>query len=231
MTLLPILTTCKMCFRLEEESSLLAGDNILGEGSAVFEDLHMYMSSLAKMQSFNPTRLYCGHGPVVEKGVEKIEEYIRHRMEREKQILGVMQGGGGAGGEGADDETVNNNNHHHRNWTAASIVEVVYAAYPKELWPAATHSVVLHLRKLEQDGVVVQVIQDAGTEPEGSVNTSDHHEHHVQWSLVNNRLSQLYKPVFFFCFFFASNCSVFPRYHSLFVKFLFMTNKMGSKDA
>ena len=56
----------------------------------VFEDLHTYMQSLSKLQSLSPTLLYPGHGPIVRKGAEKIQQYIDHRMERERQVS-IMQ--------------------------------------------------------------------------------------------------------------------------------------------
>lgn len=36
------------------------------------------------------TRLYCGHGPVVDAAEEKIKFYIKHRKERENQIMQAL---------------------------------------------------------------------------------------------------------------------------------------------
>lgn len=35
-------------------------------------------------------RLYCGHGPVVDDAEEKIKFYIKHREERESQIMQAL---------------------------------------------------------------------------------------------------------------------------------------------
>lgn len=40
-------------------------------------------------------RLYCGHGPVVDAAHEKIEYYIKHRQERETQIMQAITAAGG----------------------------------------------------------------------------------------------------------------------------------------
>jgi glyoxylase-like metal-dependent hydrolase (beta-lactamase superfamily II) len=44
------------------------------------------MTSLEKIVSLCPERLYPGHGPVVEDGHAVITQYITHRNAREKQV-------------------------------------------------------------------------------------------------------------------------------------------------
>ena len=124
-----------LCFLLEEERALISGDNVLGVGTTVIPaqsgDLAQYMSSLEKLLAEQPTRIYPAHGPYIEDGPGKIQEYIDHRLARDDQILAAMETGA---------ETV------------PAIVEIVYAAYPKALHLAAGQSVTSHLVKLEREG-------------------------------------------------------------------------------
>jgi glyoxylase-like metal-dependent hydrolase (beta-lactamase superfamily II) len=121
-----------LCFILEEERSLFSGDNILGVGTTVIPaesgNLGDYLNSLERLLDEAPTRIYPAHGPCIEEGTAKIREYIDHRLERDRQILDAME-------QGAE--------------RVMEIVEIVYAAYPKVLHPAAAQSVVSHLLRLE----------------------------------------------------------------------------------
>ncbi|PTB62510.1 Metallo-hydrolase/oxidoreductase [Trichoderma citrinoviride] len=146
-----------MVFVLTEEDAMFAGDNVLGQGTAVFEDLATYIQSLKEMKTLFSGRLYPGHGPVVDNGPEKIAEYIEHRRQREEEVLRAMRGG-------APDSNSNDNNK--ETWTAMEIVKVVYKDVREDLHMAACGGVVQMLAKLEQDGKVRQTedgwqLQDA----------------------------------------------------------------------
>ncbi|CAG8624789.1 16809_t:CDS:2, partial [Dentiscutata heterogama] len=80
-----------VAFYLEEENALFTGDAVLGVGTTVFESLNEYMTSLQKMKELTPGRVYPGHGPIVEDGMAKLEEYINHRLQRDQEILAVLQ--------------------------------------------------------------------------------------------------------------------------------------------
>ncbi|KAI8360854.1 beta-lactamase-like protein [Choanephora cucurbitarum] len=127
-------------FWLAQEDSLFTADCVLGQGTAVFEDLSDYLQSLRQLLKLNPGRLYPGHGPVIEQGQEKIRDYIHHRLERERQIVELMKT--------AD------------NWTAMDLVRVLYKAYPESLYLPAARGVVLHLEKLQKEGRVSALDQD-----------------------------------------------------------------------
>ena len=54
---------------------------MLGHGTTVFQDLKEYVDSLKKMAAAPDVgRIYPGHGPVIEDGKAKLDEYIKHRQ-------------------------------------------------------------------------------------------------------------------------------------------------------
>ena len=126
-------------FWMEDSGTLFTGDSILGQGTAVFENLTTYISSLKRQLSLNPSALYPGHGPIIQgkAATEKIQEYIDHRQQREDEIVKVMEKEGEV--------------------TALEIVKVIYARYPQSLWPAAERGVKLHLEKLRDEGKAKEV--------------------------------------------------------------------------
>jgi glyoxylase-like metal-dependent hydrolase (beta-lactamase superfamily II) len=126
-----------LSFVLEEERALFTGDHVLGYGTTVIAypdgDMAAYLRSLDKARAAMPTRLYPGHGPVVEDPEPVLEYYKTHRLEREQQVLDAIDKG---------DATVE------------EMVERIYAEYDRALHGAAALSVRAHLDKLRHDGVV-----------------------------------------------------------------------------
>jgi ribonuclease/clavin/mitogillin len=125
-------------FVLSEESAMFTGDNVLGHGTAVFEDLATYLHSLEHMQAQFQGRAYPGHGAVVEDGNSKIKEYIAHRQKRDGEVLKAL--------EDASPKPL----------SPMEIVTVVYQGYPENLFEAAAKGVLQILEKLRQEGKVKQ---------------------------------------------------------------------------
>ena len=122
-------------FVLKEESAMFTGDNVLGHGTAVFEDLATYLQSLHEMQQQFSGQAYPGHGVVITDGVGRIKEYIAHRQQREDQVLQVL-------GDGTPR-------------TPMELVKVIYKDVPENLHEAASKGVLQILQKLKTEGKVV----------------------------------------------------------------------------
>ena len=87
--------------------------------------------------------VYPGPGLVVTDGLAKVAMYLKHRVEREEQIVQVLER------PAVQEEG--------KGLAVEDIVATIYAKYPKELWGPAAHSVGLHLRKLQDDGRVENI--------------------------------------------------------------------------
>lgn len=86
---------------------VFTADTVLGHGTAVFASLSSYLSSLSRLitslssdPNLNPDSqpqqlpripLFPGHGDVVEDAIAKITEYRAHRLERERQVVQVLE--------------------------------------------------------------------------------------------------------------------------------------------
>lgn len=128
-----------LCYVLEQEQNLFSGDNVLGVGTTVIPggsgDLGDYMRSLERLRAEAPRQIYPAHGPRIENGVAKIEEYIAHRRERERQIVAALEAGVRE---------------------VPAMVRRIYVGYPESLFAAAGQSVTAHLQKLLREGRVRQ---------------------------------------------------------------------------
>ena len=126
-----------------EEDALFTGDNVLGQGTAVFEDLGQYLASLERMRGLFKGRAYPGHGPSLDDGPGKIVEYINHRRQREDQIVQTLRSANHPDAAGYD------------GWTPMELVRVIYKDVPENLHQAAAGGVIQILRKLEKESKVL----------------------------------------------------------------------------
>ncbi|KAK9648688.1 hypothetical protein V6Z96_005757 [Aspergillus fumigatus] len=146
-------TVDHMMFVLEEEDAIITGDNVLGHGTAVFEDLPVYLSSLQRMQNRVSGRGYPGHGAVIEDAATKITEYINHRQQREEEVIRVLRYGK------LDIPDNEPSPERKSSWTPIEIVKVIYRNVPESLHLPASHGVLQVLMKLEAEGKVVHDIE------------------------------------------------------------------------
>lgn len=142
-------TADHMVFVWGQEDAMFTADNVLGHGTAVFEDLTAYMSSLERMRHMFRGKAYPGHGPVIEDGPAKVDEYIRHRIGRKEQVIRTL----GTVALAADPISRTSL----QEWTVLGLVKTIYADVPEELHGPASGGVLQILRKLEVEGKVTHI--------------------------------------------------------------------------
>jgi glyoxylase-like metal-dependent hydrolase (beta-lactamase superfamily II) len=113
----------------------LTGDAVLGEGSVFIAPggggLASYLDGLARLRERNLAVLCPGHGPPVHDPAAKLDEYINHRLERERRLIAALAGGA----RGVDE-----------------LLDQVWDDAPPALAPAATVTLAAHLDKLADEG-------------------------------------------------------------------------------
>ncbi len=122
-----------VCFLLG--GACFTGDLVLGEGSSYVPpdggSLVAYLASLRRLQALDLELLCPGHGPFVTDAAAKLAEYLDHRLERERRLLGALQAG---------------------ERSRARLLEIAWDDVPAELRPAAAEVMRAHLEKLAAEG-------------------------------------------------------------------------------
>jgi len=130
-------TSEHVCY-MTADGELFTGDTILGAGTtAIFPpDGHMgdYLRSLRKLRERNPKRIHPAHGPTRDDAVALIDEYIAHRLERERQVLDAVAHGAS---------------------TIPEMRALIYPELDERLHRAAEIQLSAHLIKLEEEGSVI----------------------------------------------------------------------------
>lgn len=128
-------TSNHLCYAYR--GALITGDHVMGWSTTVVVppdgDMAAYMQSLDKLRQRGDRIYYPAHGPAVTKPKQYVRHLVGHRMQREKQILGLVRE------------------------QARTIADIVANAYPgldPRLVPAAGGSVFAHLVDLERRGLV-----------------------------------------------------------------------------
>jgi ribonuclease/clavin/mitogillin len=121
-----------LCFFDERSRDLYCGDLIRAGGSIVIPaskggNLRHYLDSLARVRELSPRRLLPGHGPIIDDPGPLIDEYVKHRVEREAEVIGALRAG---------------------LTTPEQITARVYGELPAMLAAAAADTVLAHLVKL-----------------------------------------------------------------------------------
>ena len=124
-----------LCFLEESQRSLLCGDMVSGVSMIVVDppegDMDDYLGSLARLAALRPGTLFPGHGPAIKNGVDKLREYIDHRLWREERILDAWNAG---------------------KHQPSEMLPTVYDDVPPQAWPLAERQILAHLDRLRKQG-------------------------------------------------------------------------------
>jgi glyoxylase-like metal-dependent hydrolase (beta-lactamase superfamily II) len=148
MPCLPEIVSIPYPSRIRDSGYINDNIDVLGHGTAVFEDLQTYLASLQRMLNRAQGRGYPGHGAVMESTNSRISEYIKHRQQREDEVLRVLRYGKLDVAEGESEPE-------RKGWTPLDLVKVIYRDVPESLHLPASHGIVQVLMKLEDEGRVV----------------------------------------------------------------------------
>ena len=112
-----------------------SGDLVLGEGFSIVPpdagSLSAYLDSLRRLQDLDLELICPGHGPWVTDPAAKLDEYVEHRMMRERRLVAALERG---------------------ERSRAALLAEVWDDVPKQLRPAAAMVMQAHLDKLEAEG-------------------------------------------------------------------------------
>ena len=97
-----------------------------GEGS-----LSAYLDSLRRLRELDLEVLCPGHGPYVWDPAAKLDEYIAHRLDRERRLVEALESG---------------------LRTRDELLDAAWSEAPAELRPAAALTLAAHLEKLSEEG-------------------------------------------------------------------------------
>jgi glyoxylase-like metal-dependent hydrolase (beta-lactamase superfamily II) len=126
-----------LCYYLERQKILFAGDVVAGTGTVVIippeGDMQEYFDTLKRLQAMDIDQIVPAHGPVIANPQAKLAEYIAHRLQREQQVLAALE-------------------ESPRGSSVQQIVKQIYFDVDPSFHPVAAWSVEAHLIKLEREG-------------------------------------------------------------------------------
>jgi glyoxylase-like metal-dependent hydrolase (beta-lactamase superfamily II) len=109
-----------------------SGDAVLGEGSVIVGgDLRAYLDGLERLLALPLTVICPGHGPPVWEPPAKLEQYIAHRLDRERKLAAALEAGLRAEGD---------------------LLDAAWDDVPAPMRPAAAIALGAHLEKLGEEG-------------------------------------------------------------------------------
>jgi glyoxylase-like metal-dependent hydrolase (beta-lactamase superfamily II) len=120
----------------EPTRTCFTGDLVLQSSSVLIQssrggDLIDYLQSLERLRALNAVRFLPAHGPEITNPEALVEQYLSHRLMRERQVVGALRAG---------------------RRTVQAIADSIYDGLDPALMPAARENVRAHLEKLRKEG-------------------------------------------------------------------------------
>ena len=144
-----------MCFLLEEENALFTGDNVLGHGFTVVEDLALYLRSLDRMAEQGCIIGYPAHGVRIENLPAKLNQYIKQRRAREKSIYAALLDSMLNGGRNANSKS---------GLSTREIVSKIHGDIPQQLLQSAIEPSTIEILRMLADTRKVGFAMQSGTQ-------------------------------------------------------------------
>jgi glyoxylase-like metal-dependent hydrolase (beta-lactamase superfamily II) len=130
-------TSNHTCFWMPEQRMLFTGDHIMGWSTTVITppdgDMRAYFDSLEVVRALAPSSMWPTHGSPVTDVIPFIDAFVAHRLDREAQVLAAVRDGVAL---------------------VPDMVRRLYVGVNEKLYKPAGRSVLAHLIKLADDGLV-----------------------------------------------------------------------------
>jgi glyoxylase-like metal-dependent hydrolase (beta-lactamase superfamily II) len=139
------------------DGALFSGDAVLGRGSVGLvpgqgadgrSSLGAYLDGLRRLRDLPLTTIYPGHGPIVDDPAAKLDEYLDHRLDRERRLVAALDGGK----RSVDD-----------------LLDEAWDDAPPELRGAAAVTLAAHLEKLDEEGRLPEGVERPDLPPLGEL--------------------------------------------------------------
>jgi glyoxylase-like metal-dependent hydrolase (beta-lactamase superfamily II) len=135
-------------FALVAGGACYTGDAVLGEGSVFIAPepgaMSGYLQALERLRRRADIEVLCpGHGPPVWEAQAKLDEYIAHRLERERDLIAALSAG---------------------LRTTPELLDAVWSDVPAALRPVAAITLAAHLDKLEEEQALPEGVERPNSE-------------------------------------------------------------------
>jgi glyoxylase-like metal-dependent hydrolase (beta-lactamase superfamily II) len=128
-----------------DERVCFTGDTVLGAGSVFIApgegSLSHYLDSLRRLRALDLDVLCPGHGPYVWDPAAKLDEYLAHRLDRERRLVEALDAG---------------------LRTQHELLDAAWSDAPAELRYFAGLSLAAHLEKLAEEGRLPEGVERSG---------------------------------------------------------------------